>query len=79
VQSPSADDAIALTEDEAREYARGLSAASDAGFAQASELFDRPGHGAEIFSLMRESALPTDEYLTAFFDTGSERQRDSQA
>ena len=36
-----------------------------------------PGHptsGAEVFSLIRDSELPTDQYLDAFFDTGSERQ-----
>lgn len=78
-QAPTAEAAIGLAEDEVREYARGLDSASYAGLAQAYELFDEPAHGAEIFSLMRETALPQDEYLTAFFDTGSERQRDSQA
>ena len=32
------------------------------------------GHGAELFSLLRESDLEPKEYLDAFFDTGDERQ-----
>jgi hypothetical protein len=57
-QAPTAEAAIGLAEDEVLEYARGLDSASYAGLAQAYELFDEPGHGAEIFSLMRGSALP---------------------
>ena len=75
-QAKDFDEAIALAEDEAGNYADDPEAATYAGLAQAYELFDEPGHGAEIFSLMRESTLPRAEYLTAFFDTGSERQRD---
>jgi hypothetical protein len=41
--------------------------------AQAFRLFDAPANGAEVFSLMRSSPLESDEYLDAFFDTGSER------
>ncbi|MCU1601431.1 MAG: hypothetical protein JWO22_2140, partial [Frankiales bacterium] len=43
--------------------------------AQAFELFDDPGHGAEVFSLMRTSRLEPDAYLDTFFDTGTERQQ----
>jgi hypothetical protein len=32
-----------------------------------------PGKGAEVFSLMRESGLPADEYVGRFFATGAER------
>jgi hypothetical protein len=73
-QAASFDEAIGLAEDDARNYAQDLDSASYAGLAQAYELYDPPGHGAEIYSLMRKSALPPAEYLTAFFDTGSERQ-----
>jgi hypothetical protein len=75
-QAASFDDAIGLAEDEVRDYAQALGSASYAGLAQAYELYDQPGHSAEIFSLMRVSALPAADYLTTFFDTGSERQRD---
>lgn len=34
-----------------------------------------PADGAEIFSLICDSALPSVAYLEAFFDSGTERQR----
>ncbi|SCG64273.1 hypothetical protein GA0070213_10871 [Micromonospora humi] len=37
-------------------------------------MFDEWGHGAEVYSLMRDSDLPAGAYLTRFFDTGDERQ-----
>ena len=43
------------------------------GLAQAYELFDEPGHGAEVYSLMRDSPLPPETYLVTYFDTGGER------
>jgi hypothetical protein len=42
----------------------------------AYELFEPPGHGVEVFSLLRTSALTEDSYVTTFFDTGTERQTD---
>lgn len=66
--------AVELAEDEARSYADSLAGCSFTGLAQAYQLYDAPGHGTEVFSLMRDSTLRADEYLTAFFDTGSERQ-----
>ena len=69
------DQAIAKAEDEAAAYVDGLHA-EYLGLAQAFALFDHPADGAEVFSLMRDSDLPPDEYLTAFFDTGDERQTD---
>jgi hypothetical protein len=42
--------------------------------AQAYWMPNPPGQGAEVFSLLRESELPTSEYLNRFFDTGAERQ-----
>jgi hypothetical protein len=47
------------------------------GLAQAFALFDPPESGAEVFSLMRESALPPEEYLTRHFATGTERTQTS--
>jgi hypothetical protein len=44
------------------------------GFAQSYVLFAPPGHGAEVFSLMRDSDLEPGAYLDTFFDTGRERQ-----
>jgi hypothetical protein len=74
----SFDEAIALADDEARGYARDLDTAEYVGLAQAYLLDDQPDHGAEVFSLMRNSTLPPADYLTAFFDTGSERQQHSE-
>ncbi|WP_446219379.1 hypothetical protein [Micromonospora sp. IBHARD004] len=69
----SFDAAVALAEAEAAEYANEVDC-SYLGFAQAYRMFDELGHGAEVYSLMRDSQLPPDAYLTAFFDTGEERQ-----
>lgn len=73
------DEAIALAEEEASEYAAAVSDESSrteyAGLAQSYWLADELGQGAETFSLIRESALPVDEYLARFFSTGNEHQR----
>ena len=69
----SFDAAIAQAEAEAAEYAEEVGG-TYLGFAQAYHLFDEPGHGAEVYSLMRDSELAPEAYLTAFFDTGQERQ-----
>jgi hypothetical protein len=68
----SFDEAVALAEAEARDYEGDLSVY--VGLAQAFQLFEPPGHGAEIFSLMRDSTLDPGAYLDAFFDTGGEHQ-----
>jgi hypothetical protein len=68
------DEAIARAEGEAREYASDLETPEYTGLAQANQLYDPPGEGAEVFSLIRDSQLPPDQYLNTFFDTGSERQ-----
>ena len=66
--------AIALAEEEAHEYAGDFDNCTYIGFAQAYALAETPGHGAEVFSLMRDSKLTDDAYLNSFFDTGDERQ-----
>ena len=68
------DSALALAETEAREYAKEMGAAY-VGLAQAyatgnEELVS----GSEVFSLLRDSALPPEEYVDRFFDTGDEHQ-----
>lgn len=75
VLATSAEDAIAKAEDDAAEYAATMRT-KYLGLAQSYELPDEPSDGAEVFSLLRDSDLPDDAYLDAFFDTGSERQRD---
>ncbi|MEW2591927.1 hypothetical protein [Micromonospora aurantiaca] len=72
-QAVSFDDAVAQAEAEAAAYADEADRIY-LGFAQAYRMFDELGHGAEVYSLMRDSELPPDAYLTTFFDTGEERQ-----
>ncbi len=67
------DEAISLAETEALEYADALDA-EYLGLAQAYTLTDDIGVGAEVFSLMRTSGLRPSDYLTAYFDTGTELQ-----
>ncbi len=66
---PDAETALQLAEAEAVEYG------TFAGLLQVFHMFDRPEHGAEVFSLIRDSTLPVPEYLDRFFDTGAEREQ----
>jgi hypothetical protein len=66
--------AIEAAETEAGEYADAIPGCAFVGLSQAYHLSEGPGHGAEVFSLLRDSALPADAYLSTFFDTGAERQ-----
>ncbi|MET8048433.1 hypothetical protein ABZU75_12620 [Streptosporangium sp. NPDC005286] len=70
----SFDEAIVMAEREAARYATGT-AFEYLGLAQAYRLPDdviEPG--TEVFSLLRDSDLEPEEYLSTFFDTGDERQ-----
>lgn len=73
----SIDEAIERAETEAGEYAEAIEESPHRylGLAQAFHLSDVPADGAEVFSLMRQSNLEPDDYLTRYFDTGSERQQ----
>ena len=73
-QAADFDQALARAELDACDYATNLEACEYTGLAQAYHLYDSPGDGAEVFSLMRVSPLSPNKYLNAFFDTGSERQ-----
>jgi len=69
----SFDNAISLAEKEAATYA----ASAKIDYLDLAQVCLLPGHptsGAEVFSLVRDSDLGSDEYLDSFFDTGSERQ-----
>jgi len=74
-QATDFDRAIERAEDETRDYARCLQDAGYTGLAQAYQLVDPPVDGAEVFSLIRDSSVPADTYLSTFFDTGTERQQ----
>lgn len=71
----SFDEAIAKAEVAAREYAE----LCDGEYLEHAQAFlmgaeQAIGEGTEVFSLMRDSDLEADDYLTTFFSTGSERQ-----
>jgi pentatricopeptide repeat protein len=72
-QADSFDAAIALAETEAAEYAETVNCRY-LGLAQAYAMEGEPRHGAEVYSLMRDSDLPPHSYLDKFFDSGMERQ-----
>jgi hypothetical protein len=75
-RSVSFEAAVALAEAEAAEYAADVDA-QYVGVAQAFHLAveDRPLEpGDEVFSLMRRSELKPEDYVTRFFDEGTERQ-----
>ena len=69
----SFESAIALAEEEGRSYGADVDA-EQLKVAQAYELFETPMHGAEVFSLIRDSELDAESYVNCFFDTGDERQ-----
>ena len=70
--APSFEAAVAMAEEEAEEYTAFFERQTYVGLAQAFWMFDTPRHGAEVFSLMRDSALEPEEYLSTFFTTGAE-------
>ena len=75
-QASSFAEAIATAETEARQYASDIEV-EYLGVAQAFALddeTDRPGHGTEVFSLIRASELDPADYIDRFFDTGTEYQ-----
>jgi hypothetical protein len=76
-QAPDVDIAIELAESEAQAYAE-VNEITFNGFVQAYAMIDSLESGAEVFSLGRTSELTEDEYLTRFFHTGAERQRESE-
>lgn len=74
----SIDDAIAMAEEDAGEYADVLPPAEYLGMAQAYELADSPRHGGDVFSLIPDSSLAPGQYLDQFYDTGREHQSRSE-
>jgi hypothetical protein len=71
-QADSFERAIALAEQEGAAYAVG--GLRRLGLVQAFALDTEPGHGAEVFALLRRSTLDDGAYLDQFFDTGAELQ-----
>ena len=74
-KSINIDQAIEDAKQEAELYAKKIDA-KYLGLAQGFYLFDEvDSSGVEIYSLLRESDLKSEDYLDTFFDTGDERQR----
>jgi hypothetical protein len=72
----SADQAIALAEAEAHEYAESCGL-EYLGLAQSyliGNLDEGLGTGTEVYSLLRDSGLEPDDDLDQFFDTGREHE-----
>lgn len=73
-KAESLDAAIELAEQEAKSYAR--DGDEFLGFSQGFALPEPiAAHGAEVFSLLRESNLEPEEYIDALFDTGTEHEQ----
>ncbi len=75
-RSDSAEEAIALAEDDANRYASGFEdfPVDYLWLAQSYYLADSLGSGAEVYSLCRDSDRTPAAYLAEFFDTGTEAQ-----
>lgn len=73
----SAEKAIARAESEVAEYTDAVGGRA-LGLFQSYRLADQPVDGAEVYSLMRRSALPPESYLDTFFNTGEEFQETAQ-
>jgi hypothetical protein len=76
-RATSIEEAVEFAEKEAVDYAESGYEMTYLGFAQGFALDEEvePGHGVEVFSLIRDSELPQAEYLDRFFDTGEEHLR----
>lgn len=69
------DGAIRKSEAEAKRYAK-ESGGTYLKFIQAYWLYDEvDADGSEVFSLMRESNLPSKQYIDTHFDTGAEKEK----
>lgn len=76
VKANSFDGAIAEAEQEALAYAHKASGFVYLGYVNVYKLVgEEVSNKTEVYSLMRESALPPQEYIDKFFDTGLERTR----
>ncbi len=72
-RTESAEQAIALAEAECQRYVDDLGG-DVLQLTQCYALAMKPGHGVEVFSLIRRSELLPDQYLDRHFDTGTEHQ-----
>jgi hypothetical protein len=68
------EEAVTFAEREAADYAQSGNEMAYLGLAQAFVLDEdtKLGHGIEVFSLLRDSELPPNEYIDKFFAAGEE-------
>jgi len=72
IRAASAAEAIRLGEAEAEEYAR-QNEAEYLGFIDTFHIFsDEVGAGTEVYSLMRTSPLSSEEFVTKYYDDGTQ-------
>ena len=72
-QCSSFDDAIERGMQATADYLQYLWKGAEAlEWAEAFRLAEPPGHGEEVFSLIRASELSADDYVKRFFETGTE-------
>ena len=74
LKAANLDHAIEMAELDALEYSENIDC-KYLGLAQAYEIGEFLEEGSEVFSLMRESTLEPNQYLSAFFDSGLEKQQ----
>ena len=72
-RAESSEEAILMSEGSAAEYVKVIDG-QVLDLSQSYQLFDEPGHGAEVFSLVRSSSRTPEKYIDTFFDTGDEHQ-----
>jgi hypothetical protein len=78
IRAADFDEAFRRAEEEAKSYAEAVGG-TYTGYASLYELAEEEiGDGAEVFSLMRDSDLPAEEYIEHFFATGNERQEEGE-
>jgi hypothetical protein len=71
--------AIQEAEEEAIGYAEDVGAVSTSFLQGYGPLERAPGNSTEVFSLMRESTLLPEDYISVFFGTGREREEDFES
>ncbi len=76
IKAKNIDEAIERAEKEAKEYAQNFEGCSYLEFVNVFHIYDESiEDGTEIYSLMRDSKLSKNKYLTRFYDTGKERTK----
>lgn len=73
IRAKDSDHAIQRAEDEARDYAASLDGVTYVNYTDVYTLFEKSiDDGCEVYSLIRDSELAPEQYLSHFFDTGTE-------